>query len=91
VIRFPERDSQKTDGASKSCPDGEIWRYHQRSTRGRDRNYVGHVTYIGGAEGQRLRGVLGAVARDLLAWAVTHRNAATDSDTPDERSDRGAA
>ncbi|MFG3253675.1 hypothetical protein [Streptomyces sp. NPDC048172] len=33
------------------------------------RRFTGHVSYLTGAEGERLRADLALVLRDLLAWA----------------------
>jgi len=53
-------------------PLGEqpTWSYCQTGPRRISRTYTGHVTYIGGAEGERLRRELAAVVRDLLEWAA---------------------
>jgi hypothetical protein len=89
VIHFStSAEEQATKESSKDCRDQGVWRYHQRNARGRDLNYIGHATYIGGAEGERLRSELALVIRDLLDWAATHESAAA---SPEERSDRGAA
>jgi len=60
------------------------WRYTCRSERGRVTEYSGHVTYLGGAAGERLQGELAAVLRDLLRWAATARDAAEESPKNDQ-------
>jgi hypothetical protein len=45
------------------------WRYHQKRKGKTGRTYSGHVTRVGGAEGERIRGDLAAVLADLLTWA----------------------
>jgi hypothetical protein len=77
----PERDPNAAgqgDPASEDQqrnlenPLGEppAWSYCQTGPRGTSRTYTGRVTYIGGAEGERLRRELAAVVRDLLQWAA---------------------
>jgi hypothetical protein len=53
-------------------PDNEVWRYDQRRKRNPHRRFTGHVTRVGGIEGERLRGDLAAIIRDLLDWAAHH-------------------
>lgn len=58
------------------CDKGSDHRERQyNQTRNRTKNwtYSGHVRYVSGAEGDRLRGELAAVIRDLLYWAATQR------------------
>jgi len=50
--------------------DPPAWSYCQTGPRRVSRTYTGHVTYVGGAEGERLRRELAAVVRDLLEWAA---------------------
>lgn len=64
----PEDETEK---ASKTGSDQGNWEYRGGGKRGRVNRYSGHVTYIGGAEGERLRDALAAVSRDLLDWAAT--------------------
>ncbi|MGH3428463.1 MAG: hypothetical protein ACREP9_00915 [Candidatus Dormibacteraceae bacterium] len=87
----PNRDSEEPDTPAvpqahnnpDSTPDTgsdqEIFRYVQTSKRGRSRTFTGHVTYVGGAEGERLRRELAAVTRDLLEWARSRSNDAEPS------------
>ena len=90
VIRFPKReDGESAEDSSTIYREEGKWRYHPRDARGRGRNFTGNVTYIGGGEGERLRGALAPVIRDLLDWAATHQDTAADS--PEDRDDRGAA
>jgi len=62
----------------KTHPDQAVWRYDTYRERGRVRQYSGHVTYLSGAAGERLRGDLTAAIHDLLEWAAAARNAAED-------------
>lgn len=55
------------------------WSYTGRSERGRARHFTGHVTTLGGAAGERLRGELSVAVRELLRWAAEARNAAGES------------
>lgn len=85
-----DKAEDETVDPANTAPDQALWRYHQKSTHGRDRTYSGHVMYIGGAEGQRLQGELATAIRDLLAWAVVAaRNTAEES--ADRRDDSEAA
>ena len=68
--------------------DQAIWSYTGRSERGRDRHFTGHVTHLGGAAGERLRGELAAVISELLRWAATASNAAEE---PSDRHEDTAA
>ncbi|MFC3898154.1 hypothetical protein ACFOWZ_42360 [Lentzea rhizosphaerae] len=47
--------------------------YNQIRNRTKNWAFSGHVHYVSGAEGDRLRGELAAVIRDLLDWAATQR------------------
>jgi hypothetical protein len=92
----PERDPNaagQAEPASEDHPDnladtlGEppAWSYCQTGPRGTSRTYTGHVTYVGGAEGERLRRELAAVVRDLLEWAArrdTQPSEGGDGDDP---------
>lgn len=51
-----------------------VWWYDQNRKRGGDRRFSGHINRIGGAEGERLRGELAAVIRDLLHWAAEQQS-----------------
>lgn len=46
------------------------WSYRQKRRGTTDRQYVGRIKKIGGAEGKRLRGDLAAIIADLLTWAA---------------------
>lgn len=75
----PTAPSEVDPGSLLNSPsDQVIWQYDGHSERGRVRRYSGHVTYLGGAAGERLRGDLAAVIHDLLVWAAAARNAAED-------------
>jgi len=63
VIPFSRRNTG-TDAAGGD----QAWSYEQRFRGGR-RHFTGEVTYIGGAEGERIRGELAAAIADLLRWA----------------------
>jgi hypothetical protein len=52
--------------------DDTVWWYHQKGRGGNIRNYSGRITYVGGAEGQRIRQDLTAVIAKLLTWATEH-------------------
>ncbi|MGP4018813.1 hypothetical protein [Saccharopolyspora sp. 5N708] len=66
-------------------PDQPVWQYDPKRTRGNARHFTGHVTRVGGAEGQRLRGELADVIGDLLRWARTqHHGEDRDADDPRE-------
>jgi hypothetical protein len=47
--------------------------YNQIRNRTKNWTFSGHVRYVSGTEGDRLRGELAAVIRDLLDWAATQR------------------
>jgi len=64
--------------------DQETWEYAGHSERGRVQQYTGHVTYLGGAAGERLRGELAAVIEELLRWAADARAAAEESPKNDQ-------
>jgi len=76
----PERDPNGADQGEPAREDqsknlenplGEspAWSYCQTGPRRISRTYTGHVTYVDGAEGERLRRELAAIVRDLLEWA----------------------
>jgi hypothetical protein len=46
------------------------WSYRQHRRGKADRQYVGRVRRIGGAEGERLRSNLAATIAELLMWAA---------------------
>lgn len=74
----PQRDQQedlRVNGSDSRSVQGS-WQYNGENRRSRGRSYSGHVTYIGGAEGERLRDALAAVSRDLLDWAASAEDAA---------------
>jgi hypothetical protein len=82
VIPFPSGGKQQ-DGADAD----PTWRYEQH-VRGGRRRFTGEVTYIGGAERERIRKELTAVIADLLEWAE-QRQSRTDQTEPRE-DDRAA-
>jgi hypothetical protein len=82
VIPFPWPASDPAEETTKTGRDnisqtgayrGE-WCYHQKTKRGQNRCYHGHIRRVGGTEGQRLRGELAAVLRELLEWAVDNQD-----------------
>ena len=92
----PERDP---NGAGQGEPASEdqqrnlenplgeppAWSYCQTGARRTSRTYTGHVTPVGGTEGERLRRELAAVVRDLLEWAArrdTQPGEGGDGDDP---------
>ncbi|MFJ4790050.1 hypothetical protein [Streptomyces sp. NPDC088794] len=83
-----DRATAALEADQHSSPDipseQAIWQYDGRSERGRVRRYFGHVTYLGGAEGERLQGDLTAAIHDLLVWAAAVRNAAGDPPEQDK-------
>jgi hypothetical protein len=56
-------------GLENSLGEPPVWSYCQTGPRGTSRTYTGHVVPVGGADGERLRRALAAIARDLLEWA----------------------
>lgn len=92
----PERDPNAAGQAEPASEDhldnladtlGEppAWSYCQTGPRGTSRTYTGQVTYVGGAEGERLRRELATVVRDLLEWASrrdTHPSEGGEGDDP---------
>lgn len=86
AYRNPSDSSPSTpdDSSPDTASDQARWSYTGRSERGRVRSFTGHVTYLGGAAGERLRGELATVIHDLLTWAATARNAAEESSEHNE-------
>lgn len=84
VVAFPTRaDTKPPDGGIGEEP----WRYRvERRSGGME--FTAHVTYVDGAEGERLRRELAAVTRELLVWAA-ERKRDRDRDTS-TRQDRAA-
>jgi hypothetical protein len=72
--QLPASESPPVDTPS----DQASWSYTGRIERGRVRHFSGHVTHLGGAAGERLRGELAAVISELLRWAATTSNAAEE-------------
>jgi hypothetical protein len=64
--------------------DQQIWQDNQTGKRGKQRRVTGHVTRIGGAEGERLRGELATIIRDLLNWAAQQSNDTQSGDDSDD-------
>lgn len=58
---------------SESNPEDDWTWVRPASGRRRKLTFSGHVRYVDGAEGERLRSKLGAVLRELLEWAYEHR------------------
>jgi hypothetical protein len=69
--------------------DNPAWSYDQPRKRGNNRHYRGHVDRIGGTEGDRLRGDLAAIVRDLLDWAA--RQTASDAESNRQSRENGGA
>jgi hypothetical protein len=65
---FINLDAQPPETGS----DDTVWWYHQKRRGGSIRDYSGRITYVGGAEGQRIRQDLTAVLAGLLTWAAEH-------------------
>lgn len=63
-----DADSLRDNGS-----DQQEWQYDQTRNRTKNWAFTGHVRYVNGAEGDRLRGELTAVIRDLLDWASSQR------------------
>ncbi|PKW14267.1 hypothetical protein [Saccharopolyspora spinosa] len=55
------------DGHIENLPqtigDQSAWRYDQKRTRGHDRHFPGHITRVGGPEGEQRRAELADVIR----------------------------
>lgn len=76
-VRVPRPRRAPDDDAGnlpEMASDQAVWWYDQKRARGGDRRFHGHVTRVGGAEGERLRGELAAVVRDLLEWAAEQQS-----------------
>ena len=65
---FVNLDAQHPETGS----DETVWWYHQKRRGGKIRDYSGRITYVGGAEGQRIREDLAAVIAKLFKWATEH-------------------
>jgi hypothetical protein len=86
-LRSPDPTQGQTEDVANTPREQALWSYAGYSEHGRDLTFTGHVTYLGGAAGERLRGELSVVIRDLLIWAAATRNAAKEpsvqqGDTP---------
>jgi hypothetical protein len=79
---LPDRQPSSSGGPFNTPARQGPRSYTGDSKRGRVRHFTGRVTYLGGAEGERLCGELAAVIGDLLRWAVIAQHAAED--VPDE-------
>lgn len=75
----------------RTDPDQSEWWYDQRGKRGKNRRYIGYVTRIDGAEGDRIRGELAAIIRDLLNWAKQQTETESDHESDRESEQDGAA
>lgn len=84
VIAFPTRPDtnppDETDGE-------EPWKYRV-DRRGGGLDFTAHITYVDGAEGERLRRELAAVTRELLVWATERKR---DRDRDGRRDGSAAA
>lgn len=65
---FVDLDAQQPETDS----DDTVWWYHQKRRGGNTRDYFGCITYVGGAEGKRIRQDLTTVLAKLLTWATEH-------------------
>ncbi|GAA2070517.1 hypothetical protein GCM10009801_21310 [Streptomyces albiaxialis] len=57
-----------------SPPEDRSWRYDFPGESPRIRRFTGRALYVGGAEGERLRGELAEVTHQLLTWAAEQRS-----------------
>jgi hypothetical protein len=80
----PQPEPKRDDGSAETAADQARWSYAGTSERGRVLHFSGHVTYLGGAEGERLQGELSTAILDLLRWATTARYAAEVSSEHEE-------
>lgn len=53
--------------------DQAEWCYYETRKRGTQRRYTGQINTVSGPEGERVRSELAAVTRELLKWALEHR------------------
>lgn len=75
VVPLPRKPpDDDVENLPEIATDQAIWWYDQKRKRGGDRRFSGHINRIGGAEGERLRGELAAVIRDLLRWAAEQQS-----------------
>ncbi|WP_139320805.1 hypothetical protein [Saccharomonospora sp. CUA-673] len=75
VIPLPRKAPEDdVENLPKIAPDQDVWWYDQKQKRGGDRRFSGHINRVGGTEGERLRGELAAVIRDLLHWAAEQQS-----------------
>lgn len=65
---FINLDAQHPETGS----DETVWWYHQKRRARNSRDYSGRITYVGGAEGQRIRRDVTAAIAKLLTWATEH-------------------
>lgn len=80
-------DADPSKRAEHAC-ELALWRYDLGSENERVHSFEGHVTYVGGAEGERLRGALSVVIRDLLEWAA--RDSGADGSADQETGEAAA-
>ncbi|MFC9250981.1 hypothetical protein [Amycolatopsis thailandensis] len=69
---------------SEKAGSNEAW-YLDQPFRGGRRRFVGEVTYVGGAEGQRVRREIASALASLLSWARQQATASGTSDTEDNQ------
>lgn len=71
VVPLPRKaPDDDVENLPKTGHEQDVWCYDQQQKRVRSRRFSGHINRVGGAEGQRLRGELAAVIRDLVYWAA---------------------
>lgn len=65
-------------GTPAGTPDDDagspVWSYRQRRSRGGDRTYHGHMRYIEGECGEKLRAELAGIVTELLRWAANRED-----------------
>lgn len=81
IPRPRKRPDDDIDNLPKMAGDQPVWWYDQNRKRGRDYCYSGQINHISSAEGERLRGELADVIRDLLDWAAQQQ---TDKESTED-------
>lgn len=90
VIAFPTRpDTNPPDETGDDDASDGSWR-HRVDRRGGGMEFTGQVTYVDGAEGERLRRELAAVTRELLTWAAERKRDRSRDDSAAARGDQAA-
>ncbi|MFD5831655.1 hypothetical protein [Lentzea sp. NPDC060358] len=74
IVPLPQRPPvSDTEPLCDNGSEHDEWHYNQIGNRTKSWAFSCHVRYVSGAEGDRLRGELAAVIRDLLDWAASQR------------------